>query len=119
MEGAAPVDPVAMYLQELSTVVPLSKDEELRLFEKLGDSGNWSDEQENAARRLIETHLKLVVDVAEKHLSSGIPMLDLVQEGNIGLMNAVRSFAEEPSGDFSSYATTRIEKSITDAIVKR
>ena len=119
MESDAPVDPVTMYLQELSTVVPLTKNEELRLFQKLGDSGNWNEEQENAERRLIETHLTLVVSVAEKYLTSGIPMLDLVQEGNLGLMNAVRSFAEKPVGDFSSYATTRIEKSITNAIETR
>jgi RNA polymerase primary sigma factor len=67
---------------------------------------------------LIETHLKLVVSVAEKHLSSGMPMLDLLQEGNLGLMNAVRSFAAQPGGEFSSYATTRIEESITKAIGK-
>jgi|SRR5579864_1753473 len=119
MQNHAPVDPVAMYLRELSTVVPLTEDEELRLFRKLGGSPKWSEEQENAARRLIETHLELVVSVAQKHLSSGIPFLDLIQEGNLGLMNALRSFAEKPLGDFTSHATTRIEESITKAIETR
>ena len=119
MENDAPVDPVTMYLQELSTVIPLTKNKELQLFQKLGNSGHWDEEQEHAARRLIETHLKLVVGVAEKHLSSSISMLDLVQEGNLALMSAVRSFAEKPVGDFSSYATTQIEESITNAIENR
>jgi len=119
MENHAPVDPVTMYLRELSTVVPLTEDEELRLFRKLGGSPKWNEEQENAARRLIETHLQLVVSVAQKRLSSGIPFLDLIQEGNLGLLNALRRFAEEPEGDFTSYATTLIDESITKAIEKR
>jgi DNA-directed RNA polymerase sigma subunit (sigma70/sigma32) len=119
MENDAAVDPVTMYLRELSTVAPLRKDEELQLFRKLDGSGNWNDEQENAARRLIETHLHLVVSVAKNHLSSGISMLDLIQEGNLGLLGAVRSFAERPWGEFDSYATNRIEKSMKDAVRKR
>jgi hypothetical protein len=50
MENDAPVDPVTMYLRELSTVAPLSEDEELQLFRKLGGSGKWNEEQEKAAR---------------------------------------------------------------------
>jgi DNA-directed RNA polymerase sigma subunit (sigma70/sigma32) len=119
MENDDVVDPVTMYLRELSTVAPLEKDEELQLFGKLGRLGNWNYEQENAARRLIETHLHLVVSIANNHLWSGIPILDLVQQGNLGLMDAIRSFAKQPSGDFSSYATKQIEESIKDAVQKR
>lgn len=119
MENNATVDPVKMYLRELETIVPLTGNEEGRLFQKLDGSAKWNEEQELAARRIIETHLRLVVGVAEKHLSSGIPMLELLQEGNMGLMNAVRSFAAQPAGDFSSYATTRINEAITRAIEKR
>lgn len=118
MDNHASDDPVTMYLRELSRVVPLSQNEEVQLFRKLG-SGNWNDEQEVAARRVIEGHLKLVVIVAERHLSSGLSMLELLQEGNLGLMSAVRSFAERPVGDFASYATTQIEESIARAIEER
>jgi RNA polymerase primary sigma factor len=118
MEEDTPVDPVTMYLRELSTVIPLDENEESRLFRELRGSGNWNEGQENAARRLIETHLKLVVAVAEKHSSSGISMLELIQEGNLGLINAVRSFAQKPTGDFSCYAEARIERAIANAIEK-
>jgi RNA polymerase primary sigma factor len=117
MEEDAPVDPVTMYLRELSTVIPLAEHEESRLFRKLRSSANWNEEQENVARRLIETHLRLVVAIAEKH-SSGVSMLELIQEGNLGLLNAVRSFAQKPTGDFSCYADARIERAIANAIEK-
>jgi RNA polymerase primary sigma factor len=60
----------------------------------------------------------LVVNIAEKRSASGVPLLDLIQEGNIGLMNAVRSFAERPIGDFTAYAAACIEEAITKAFRK-
>ncbi|MGB9104514.1 MAG: sigma factor, partial [Terriglobales bacterium] len=107
-------DPVAMYLREAASIEPLSKAEETELFQRLGHSGNWDEDAETAARRLIESHLQLVVAIAERHSSAGIPMLDLIQEGNLGLLNAVRSFAEKPSGEFSAHAAACID----DAILK-
>jgi RNA polymerase sigma factor (sigma-70 family) len=67
---------------------------------------------------LIESQLMLVVNIARKHSASGVPMLDLIQEGNIGLMKAVRSFAERPVGDFTAHAAACIEDTITKALDK-
>jgi RNA polymerase primary sigma factor len=60
----------------------------------------------------------LVVSIAQKHSASGVPMLDLIQEGNIGLMNAVMSFAERPIGDFTAHAAACIEDTITKVLGK-
>ena len=110
-----PNDPLAIYVREVATVPPLTKEEETALFRQLGDSGDWDEQQENAARRLVESQLALVVNIAERRLSAGIPLLELIQEGNIGLMNAVRSFAETPVGDFTAHATACIGDAIAKA----
>jgi DNA-directed RNA polymerase sigma subunit (sigma70/sigma32) len=115
MENRGPDDPVAMYIREASNVEPLAKDEETKLFRELAGPGDWDDARQNVARRLIEAHLAQVVSIAQKHSASGTPMLDLIQEGNIGLMNAVRRFAESPIGDFTDYATTCIDDAIKKA----
>ena len=107
-----PNDPVEMYLREAASVQPLSKEEEASLLRQLGQSRVWNEEQEKAARRLIESQLLSVVRVAERHSSSGIPTLDLIEQGNFGLLNAVRSFAQAPTGDFAAYATTSIQDAI-------
>jgi RNA polymerase primary sigma factor len=107
-------DPVAMYMRELSTIELLTKHEETNLFEELrGPVGTV--QREAIERRLIESQLPLVASIAQKHTASGIPMLDLIQEGNLGLMNSVRSFAETPTGDFPTFAATCIEDAITKA----
>jgi RNA polymerase primary sigma factor len=116
MEQHDPDDPVAVYLREVSKIEALSKDEETELFQELGGKGDWDETREIVARRLIESQLALVVSVAQKHSASGVPLLELIQEGNIGLMNAVRSFAERPIGDFSAYATTCIDEAITKTL---
>jgi Sigma-70 region 2 len=87
-------------------------------FRELGGRSNWNEAQENAARRLIESQLALVVSIAKKHSASDVPILELIEEGNVGLMNAVRSFAEKPTGDFSAHAATCIEDAITKALSK-
>jgi RNA polymerase primary sigma factor len=116
METHDPDDPVTVYIREVSNIEPLTKDEEARLFRELG--GRWDEAKENVARTLIESQLALVVSIAERHSPSGVAMLDLTQEGNIGLMNAIRSFAKTPIGDFSDHAAAYIEDSITKAIGK-
>jgi|SRR6266536_181413 len=117
MENHSPDDPVAMYMRELSTIEPLTKHEETTLFEKLrGTIG--TQQGELIERRLIESQLPLVVSIAEKHSASGIPMLDLIQEGNIGLMKSVKCFAEAPTGDFPIFAATCIEEAIKKAYPK-
>ena len=115
MEIHGPDDPVAMYLREVASVGPLPKEEETELFRQLGNSGKWDERQENVARRLIESQLALVVSIAERHSSSGLSMLELIQEGNIGLMKAVSSFAERPVGEFRAHAAACIEHAITRA----
>lgn len=117
MESRDPNDPVTMYLREAASAEPLSNVEQAELFRRLGVSGDWDDDAQVYARRLIEAHLRLVVPIAERHSSSsGISVLDLIQEGNIGLLNAVKAFAKKPSGDFSAYAKACIEDAILKAV---
>ena len=80
-------DPLAFYLRELDTIPPLSKGEETVLLQHVRSNDELS---ESSARRLIEANLSLVVSIAEHHRSSGTPMLDLVQEGNGGLLLALQ-----------------------------
>jgi DNA-directed RNA polymerase sigma subunit (sigma70/sigma32) len=100
MEQYDPDDPVAIYIREVSKIELLSKDEGKKLFQELSGKGDWDETREIVARRLIESQLALVVSVAQKYSASGVSILELIQEGNLGLMNAVRSFAEKPIGDF-------------------
>jgi DNA-directed RNA polymerase sigma subunit (sigma70/sigma32) len=117
MEEHDPDDPVAMYRRELSTIEPLTKNEETSLFQQLrGTVG--AEQRETIERRLIESQLPLVASIAEKYAASPIPMLDLIQEGNLGLMKSVRSFAETPTGDFPTFAANYIEEAITKAYPK-
>jgi len=110
-------DPVAMYLRELSTIEPLTKEEETSLFLELrGTIG--TERREAIERRLIESQLPLVASIAKKHAASDIPMLELIQEGNLGLMSSVRSFAETPTGDFPAFAATCIEDAIAQSYRK-
>ena len=118
MEKYDPDDALAVYVLEVSNVEPLSKMEEAKLFRELGQSGDWDEQKELVARRLIESQLMLVVNIAQTHSDSGVPMLDLIQEGNTGLMNAVRSFAERPIGDFAAHAAACIEDTITKVLSK-
>jgi DNA-directed RNA polymerase sigma subunit (sigma70/sigma32) len=118
VENREPVDPVAMYIREATNVEPLTKEEETKLFRELGGSSNWDEQRENVARRLIESKLMLVVSIAQKHPAAGPPMLDLIQEGNIGLLNAVKTFAGKPIGDFTAHAAACIEDAIAKALDK-
>ncbi len=109
------MDPVEVYRREIATVSPLTKDEEAHLFQEarqLGERG------EVAKRRLIESHLHLVLAVADRHASSHLSMLELIQEGNLGLMRALEEFPETHLCDFSAYASTCIEAFISDAIAR-
>jgi RNA polymerase primary sigma factor len=108
-----PDDPVAMYISEIASCETLAEDEETQLFRKLAGAGDWD---EIVARRLIEAHLAQVVSIGQKYSASGVPLLDLIQEGNIGLMNAIKSFAETPVGDFTGYAATCVDDAIKKAL---
>jgi RNA polymerase primary sigma factor len=116
MDKHDPNDPVAVYLREVANVMPLTKNEETELFRQLGHRRDSSEREGDPARRLIESQLALVVNIAQANSGTGVPMLELIQEGNIGLMNAVRSFAEKPVGDFTAHASACIEDAIAKAI---
>src|SRR6266478_4436571 len=112
METHNPDDALAVYVKEVGNVEPLTKDEETKLFSELAGPGVWDKGREIVERRLIEGHLAQVVNIAQKHSTAGVPMLDLIQEGNLGLMKAIRNFAEKPIGDFTDYAATGIDDAI-------
>lgn len=105
-------DPVELYLREVASVPPLTDEEENALFQRVrGD-----DHDEAAKRKLIENRLTMVVDIANQYAAAGIPTLDLLQEGNIGLMKALQMYTRNPVGKFSEYASAMIEASIRQAI---
>lgn len=108
-------DPVMMYLRELATAPALTKEEEVRLFREAGQTG---EQAEMAKRRLLESRLPLVVPIADRYASSGLCRLDLIQEGNLGLMRALENFPQSGLDDFSAYACACIEDAIVSAIRK-
>ncbi len=103
-------DPVKMYLKDIGQVPLLTTDEELELAQKM------SDGQEAAKKRLSEANLRLVVSIAKRYVGRGMLFLDLIQEGNLGLMKAVEKFDYQKGFKFSTYATWWIRQSITRAI---
>ena len=109
-EGVALDDPVKAYLKEIGQVPLLSAEEEQTLARaaRAGDA--------DARRRLSEANLRLVVSVAKRYAGRGLPFLDLIQEGNIGLMKAAEKFEPDRGFKFSTYATWWIRQSITRAI---
>ena len=109
-EGVALDDPVKTYLKEIGQVPLLSAEEEQTLARaaRAGDA--------DARRRLSEANLRLVVSVAKRYAGRGLPFLDLIQEGNLGLMKAAEKFEPERGFKFSTYATWWIRQSITRAI---
>ena len=106
-------DPLKFYLSELSTVQPLTSDEATGLLKQIRSGGN---RVEQAEKRLIEANLSLVVAIAERFLSHGCPMLDLIQKGNEGLLLALKSFTGESSNNFSAYAASCIESALSKAV---
>ena len=109
-EGVSLEDPVRMYLKEIGKVPLLSSDEEIELAKRieLGD--------EAAKKRLAEANLRLVVSIAKRYVGRGMQFLDLIQEGNLGLIKAVDKFDYRKGYKFSTYATWWIHQAITRAI---
>jgi len=103
-------DPVKVYLREIGRVQLLSSDEEIELAIKL------SQGDEEAKKRLTEANLRLVVSIAKKYVGRGMYFLDLIQEGNVGLIKAVDKFDYTKGFKFSTYATWWIRQAITRAI---
>ncbi|MCX7920691.1 MAG: RNA polymerase sigma factor RpoD [Clostridia bacterium] len=109
-EGISIDDPVRMYLKEIGKVPLLSADEEIDLAQRMekGDA--------EAKRRLAEANLRLVVSIAKRYVGRGMQFLDLIQEGNLGLIKAVEKFDYRKGYKFSTYATWWIRQAITRAI---
>lgn len=109
-EGVGIDDPVRMYLKEIGKVPLLNAEEEVEFAKKI-EEGN-----ESAKKRLAEANLRLVVSIAKRYAGRGMSFLDLIQEGNLGLIKAVEKFDYEKGFKFSTYATWWIRQAITRAI---
>ena len=109
-EGVLIDDPVKAYLKEIGRVGLLSTEEEIELATRMGEG------DENARKRLLEANLRLVVSIAKRYVGRGLQFLDLIQEGNLGLIKAVEKFDHTKGFKFSTYATWWIRQSITRAI---
>ena len=103
-------DPVKMYLKDIGRVPLLSPEEEVELAKRMANG------DETAKRRLSEANLRLVVSIAKRYVGRGMQFLDLIQEGNLGLMKAVEKFDYQKGFKFSTYATWWIRQAITRAI---
>ena len=109
-EGISIDDPVRMYLKEIGKVPLLSADEEIELAKRMEEG------DEDAKKRLCEANLRLVVSIAKRYVGRGMLFLDLIQEGNLGLIKAVEKFDYRKGYKFSTYATWWIRQAITRAI---
>ncbi|PKM80072.1 MAG: RNA polymerase sigma factor RpoD [Firmicutes bacterium HGW-Firmicutes-13] len=109
-DGVTVNDPVRMYLKEIGKVPLLTSDEEIMLAKAMEEGDN------EAKRRLVEANLRLVVSIAKKYVGRGMQFLDLIQEGNLGLIKAVEKFDWRKGYKFSTYATWWIRQAITRAI---
>ena len=110
IEGVSVDDPVRMYLKEIGRISLLSFDEELELAKRVLDN------DEEAKQKLAESNLRLVVSIDKKYVGRGMLFLDLIQEGNMGLIKAVEKFDYKKGYKFSTYATWWIRQAITRAI---
>ncbi|PHV71175.1 RNA polymerase sigma factor RpoD [Sporanaerobium hydrogeniformans] len=109
-DGISIDDPVRMYLKEIGKVPLLSADEEIRLAERMQEG------DQEAKKKLAEANLRLVVSIAKRYVGRGMLFLDLIQEGNLGLIKAVEKFDYTKGFKFSTYATWWIRQAITRAI---
>ena len=114
-EGLAIDDPVRMYLKEIGRVPLLDAEREKCLAEIMATSEDF-DERQKAKNELVESNLRLVVSIAKRYVGKGMFFLDLIQEGNLGLMKAVDKFDYQKGYKFSTYATWWIRQAITRAI---
>lgn len=109
-DGISIEDPVRMYLKEIGKVPLLSAEEEIELAKRMAEG------DEDAKKRLAEANLRLVVSIAKRYVGRGMLFLDLIQEGNLGLIKAVEKFDYQKGFKFSTYATLWIRQAITRAI---
>ena len=113
MDTNASEDLVKLYLQEIGRVPLLTREEEVTLAKAVVEG------DEEARKQLALANLRLVVSIAKRHKGSGLPLLDLIQEGNIGLMKAIEKFDYTKGYKFSTYATWWIRQAITRAIADK
>ena len=109
-EGVSTDDPVRMYLKEIGKVPLLTADEEIELAQRMEQGDEY------AKQKLAEANLRLVVSIAKRYVGRGMQFLDLIQEGNLGLIKAVEKFDYRKGYKFSTYATWWIRQAITRAI---
>ena len=109
-DGISIEDPVRMYLKEIGKVPLLSAEEEIELAKRMAEG------DEDAKKRLAEANLRLVVSIAKRYVGRGMLFLDLIQDGNLGLIKAVEKFDYQKGFKFSTYATWWIRQAITRAI---
>ena len=112
-DGVSLEDPVRMYLKEIGKVPLLSAEQEIDLARRMEKGGK---EGEEARKKLAEANLRLVVSIAKRYVGRGMLFLDLIQEGNLGLIKAVEKFDYRKGYKFSTYATWWIRQAITRAI---
>ena len=113
-EGVGTEDPVRMYLKEIGKIPLLTAEEEIALCKRMEEGS--AQEQEEAKNKLAEANLRLVVSIAKRFMGRGMALLDLIQEGNLGLIKAVEKFDYQKGFKFSTYATWWIRQAITRAI---
>ncbi|MEM9532893.1 MAG: RNA polymerase sigma factor RpoS [Pseudomonadota bacterium] len=111
--SVAAADSTAKYLSEIGVAPLLSADEEVEFTRA------WRNGDENGRRRMIESNLRLVVNIARKYINRGLPLLDLIEEGNLGLIRAVEKFDPERGFRFSTYATWWIRQSVERALMNQ
>ena len=107
-------DPIKMYLKEIGKIPLLSVEEEMVLAKKISDPDE--NIRKEAAKKMAESNLRLVVSIAKRYMGRGMQLLDLIQEGNLGLLRAVEKFDYQKGFKFSTYATWWIRQAITRSI---
>lgn len=110
LDGISMDDPVRMYLKEIGNINLLTAEKEIELGMRIMDG------DERAKKRMVEANLRLVVSIAKRYVGRGMPFLDLIQEGNMGLMKAVDKFDYTKGYKFSTYATWWIRQAVTRAL---
>jgi RNA polymerase primary sigma factor len=111
--GVEPLDSLRLYFQEIRAAKLLTPEEELELARRIAQG------DDAARKRMIESNLRLVVKVAKRYMGQGLPLLDLIEEGNIGLIKAVERFKPEKKCRFSTYAVLWIRQSIERGLVSQ
>ena len=115
-------DPLRLYLKQMAQVPLLTREQEVEIFKRIENGEINEDDSQDAIKgkkEMVEANLRLVVSIAKKYINRGVSFLDLIQEGNMGLMKAVEKFEYRRGYKFSTYATWWIRQGITRAIANQ